>query len=92
MVTDEKGYHCECTTAAQPTCGGDDFYGRDDAGLCACPCHSTYSDDPENWQPLRLQSTSLTLEEVMEADDWLARMDAAEALTEEPVEEWSDDG
>lgn len=76
-------WRCVCTTADSATCVGDDtFQAREPDGRCNCSCHAEYSEDPENWQPLHMLR-KFTDEEIRDANDWLARIDAAEALTEE---------
>lgn len=82
-MTDNR---CDCTTAGRTTCAGDDWYDRMEDGGCGCPCHSIYSDDPEHWQPLVLRGDPLSDAELADIEDWLARMDAAEALITEDDE------
>ena len=56
---------------------------REPDGSCACGCHGEYSDDPEHWQPMTLFGRGITDAELQDHTDWMARMDAAEALVEE---------
>lgn len=75
-------WRCACTFAAADRCIGDDtFTEREDDGSCGCPCHTEYSDDPENWHPLSV-STIYTKAESDAATDLLERSEAAEELTE----------
>lgn len=82
---DERWY-CDCSGPDAFTCtSADTLLDRSPDGACDCGCHGTYSDDPENWQRLCLINPhKLTDDEIADGEDWLARMDAAEALTEEP--------
>ncbi len=83
MDMSEGRWRCDCTAASGAGCTStDDFHDRTESGGCGCPCHSEYADDPENWQPLSL-SPEFTRHELHDMDDWLERMDAAEALIEE---------
>jgi hypothetical protein len=81
MSTDR--WRCACTNAAADVCNVDEtFIPRNLDGSCGCSCHITYSDDPENWQPLSMTKTMINAE-FAAIDDWLERLDAAEALTDE---------
>lgn len=82
-MNDSTVWRCTCTAADQGACAGDELGGTDDNGGCGCPCHGIYADDPENWQPLYLRGAGVSDEEIAASYDWLARMDAAEALVDE---------
>lgn len=84
MSEPNERWKCDCSGPDAATCTSvDTFYEAGPNGACGCPCHSEYSDDPEHWQPLCLRGKALTDAEIRDADDWLARMDAAKALIEE---------
>lgn len=83
-MTDEERWRCDCSGPDAITCTSEDgLLDREPDGACACGCHGEYSDDPENWQPLTLRGKVITDAEFRDTEDWLARIDAAEALTEE---------
>lgn len=82
-MSDTSVWRCACTTADRTACAGDELGGTHELGGCGCPCHSAYADDPENWQPLHLRGSGISDEELADSDDWLARMEVAEALIDE---------
>lgn len=74
---------CGCTNAAAADCTGTAFtwLAPFDDGSCGCVCHIEYSDDPEHWQPYVYNPVQDAADDIL---GWYERLDAAEALTEEP--------
>jgi hypothetical protein len=75
---------CGCSTAAAAACTGTAFDWLEpyQDGSCGCVCHAEYHDDPQHWQQYRFTYDQF-IAEGASVDDWLDRLDAAEALTDE---------